>query len=99
MGGIARVSELIGIGAPVNQSDFSYLQNCAKPKLFVQGSRDPYGSPDRLEALLHSVPGSNELTIIEDAEHFFTGKLDQLDAALSAWLAARHPELISRDSA
>src|ERR1700687_1981751 len=40
----ARVSELIGIGAPANNSDFSYLQDCAKPKLFVQGSQDPYGS-------------------------------------------------------
>src|SRR5215470_9551346 len=29
-----RVQRLIAIGAPVNNSDFSYLRNCGKPKLF-----------------------------------------------------------------
>src|SRR5215469_4751611 len=38
-----RVAKLVGIGAPVNDSDFSYLQSCAKPKLFVQGSNDQFG--------------------------------------------------------
>jgi alpha/beta superfamily hydrolase len=89
----ARVTELIGVGAPVNNSDFSYLQNCAKPKLFVQGSQDPYGSPDRLEDLVRAIPGSHEVRIIEAAEHFFVGKLDELDQALANWLTARHPQL------
>ncbi|HXN24459.1 MAG TPA: alpha/beta family hydrolase [Candidatus Dormibacteraeota bacterium] len=93
----ARVSELIGIGAPANNSDFSYLQDCAKPKLFVQGSQDPYGSPDRLNDLVRSIPGSNELKIVEGAEHFFVGKLGELDDALADWLIARHPQLTSRE--
>jgi uncharacterized protein len=93
-----RVTELISIGMPVNNSDFSYLQPCAKPKLFVQGSRDPYGSPNRLKALAHSLPGLTALKIIDAAEHFFVGKLDELDAALVAWLIARHPELTPHDS-
>lgn len=92
----ARVTELVGIAAPVNDSGFSYLRDCEKPKLFVQGRRDPYGSPDRLEALVRSLPGSNEVKIVEDAGHFFTGKLEQLDAALADWLLARHAELASR---
>jgi len=25
------------------------------------------------------------------ADHFFTGRLDRLDAALRAWLRSRHP--------
>src|SRR5580692_9929924 len=29
------VSSLIGLGAPVNNTDFSYLARCEKPKLFV----------------------------------------------------------------
>lgn len=91
-----RVTEIVGIGAPVNNSDFSYLRDCAKPKLFVQGSRDPYCSPDQLKTLVRSLPGSNELKFIDDAEHFLVGKLDQLDTALSAWLIARYPELKPR---
>src|SRR5260370_11453170 len=35
-----RVTELIGLGTPVNQTDFSFLCNCAKPKLIVHGAND-----------------------------------------------------------
>jgi uncharacterized protein len=90
-----RVAELIGLGAPVNDSDFSYLESCAKPKLFVQGSKDPYGDVKRLEQLIASLPGENRLVVVDGADHFFTGKLDQLDRAITDWLAERHPHLAS----
>lgn len=93
----ARVNELIGLGLPVNDSDFSYLRACDKPKLFVQGERDPFGSRERLEALAASFPGARraqtELVFISGGDHFFAGQLDQLDAALSSWLLRHHPEL------
>ena len=54
-----RVAELIGIGAPLNDSNFTYLSGCSKPKLFVQGSKDKYGSLERLETLVVSLPGEN----------------------------------------
>jgi len=34
-----------------------------------------------------------ELTLIAGADHFFTGYLEELDLALSTWLAARLDEL------
>jgi alpha/beta superfamily hydrolase len=91
-----RVAKLIGLGAPVNDSDFSYLESCAKPKLFVQGSKDPYGDVKRLEQLIASLPGENRLVVVDGADHFFTGKLDQLDRAITDWLAERHPPRLSR---
>jgi alpha/beta superfamily hydrolase len=30
---------------------------------------------------------------VQDADHFFTGKLDQLDRAIATWLIERHPGL------
>lgn len=87
----SRVAELIGIGVPVNDSDFSYLSVCKKPKLFVQGSKDQFGAPDRLKSLVASLPGDNRLIVVNDADHFLTGKLDQLDRALTNWLTKRHP--------
>jgi uncharacterized protein len=87
----SRVAELIGIGVPVNDSDFSYLSDCKKPKLFVQGSRDQFGAPDRLKSLVASLPGDNRLIVVNDADHFLTGKLDQLDRAITNWLTERHP--------
>jgi hypothetical protein len=88
-----RVQELIGIGTPVNSSDFSYLRNCDKPKLFVHGANDEHGDVVRLEQLVESLPGDNRLVVVPDAEHFFVRKLDQVDAAIRAWVTERHPEL------
>ncbi|HYL09752.1 MAG TPA: alpha/beta family hydrolase [Candidatus Acidoferrales bacterium] len=88
-----RVAELIGLGAPVDGSDFSYLKSCAKPKLFLQGDHDQFGARAKLEALVGSLPGTNELIFVPDADHFFSGKLDQVDAALASWFTSRHPSL------
>ena len=88
-----RAAELIGLGAPVNDSDFSYLQYCPKPKLFVQGSHDQFGAPEKMEALIASLSGERRLALVPDADHFFTGKLAQLDSAITAWLSERHPLL------
>ncbi len=86
-----RVRELIGIGTPVNSSDFSYLRHCDKPKLFVHGANDEHGEVAKLEPLVESLPGENRLVVIAGAEHFFVGKLDQVDAAIRAWVTERHP--------
>jgi len=91
--GDARVTELIGLGTPVNNSDFSYLHECAKPKLFVHGANDEFGDANKLRALVETLPGENHLEIIPGAEHFFAGKLDQLDRAITSWLTARYPVL------
>jgi uncharacterized protein len=86
-----RVAELIGIGVPVNDSDFSYLSACKKPKLFVQGGKDQFGAPDKVKTLVASLPGENRLITVNDADHFFTGKLDQLGRAIAGWVTERHP--------
>lgn len=91
--GDTRVTELIGIGTPVNDSDFSYLTKCNKPKLFVQGSEDQFGSIDRLEVLVASLPGTNQVRAVQGGDHFLAGKLDQLGLAIAQWLTSRHTEI------
>jgi len=81
-----RVSHLTGLGIPVNSSDFSFLSHCNKPKLFVHGSEDEYGAVERVRALVASLPGENHLAIIQGVNHFFVGKLNELDAAITNWL-------------
>lgn len=81
----SRVSALIAIGTPVNSSDFTYLSSCTKPKLFVHGSQDEHGDLKKVEELVNSLPGENRLVVVEGADHFFVGKLDQLDRAISSW--------------
>jgi hypothetical protein len=82
----ARVSHLIGLGIPVNDSDFSYLRGCNKAKFFLVGTRDEFALRDRVESLFASLPQPKQLTFVEDADHFFTGRLHEVDRALTAWM-------------
>jgi len=82
----ARVTQLIGLGTPVNSTDFSFLRTCAKPKLFVHGSEDEHGDIAKLKALVQSLPGENQLVVVDGADHFFAGKLHELDAAITKWI-------------
>jgi alpha/beta superfamily hydrolase len=84
-----RVSKVIGLGTPVNSTDFSFLQKCKKPKLFVHGADDKFGDVKKVESLVHSLPGDKHLVVVPDADHFFVGKLDQLNRAITEWLADR----------
>ena len=87
-----RVRDLIGLGTPVNNSDFSYLRNCEKPKLFVHGANDEHGNIAKVKTLVESIPAENRLVVVAKADHFFLGKLDQVDTAIRAWFKERHPE-------
>src|SRR4029077_4740695 len=89
-----RVSGLIGLGIPVNSLDLSYLRECAQPKLFIQGGNDQFGSRDKVEALVASLPEPKKLVFVENADHFFTSKLDQVTAALGAWVDERNPDRV-----
>ena len=81
-----RVSHLIGLGIPLNSSDFSYLSQCHKPKLFVHGSKDEHGAIDRVKSFVKSLPGESHLVVVEGADHFFADRLEQLHAAITNWL-------------
>ena len=86
-----RVSDLIGLGIPVDHSDVSYLRDCAKPKLIIQGGNDQFGSLLNVEALFATLPEPKRLVIVEGAEHFFAGQLDKVRSSIDAWLDQRHP--------
>jgi alpha/beta superfamily hydrolase len=96
----SRVTELIGLGTPVNNSDMAYLSGCAKPKLLLQGENDQYGAPAKLEALVKSFPKAMEretqVVAVPGADHFFAGHLEEVDGAIASWLTARHPDLAGR---
>jgi alpha/beta superfamily hydrolase len=94
----SRVHELLGIGIPVNNSDLSYLESCNKPKLIVQGTNDEHGAWEKVETVVAHAAGGTRLSFVQDADHFFTGKLDQLDRAVTTWLSERHPELRTHSS-
>lgn len=86
-----RVSRLIALGLPVDNVDASYLRRCAKPKLLIQGGEDQFSSRENLEALFATLPEPKQMVIIEDADHFFAGHLDEVGPAIGSWLDALPP--------
>ncbi len=82
----ARVSRLMGLGIPADKSDLAYLAGCGKPLLIVQGAQDEFGSREAVESVTRKVPGPHREVFVENAGHFFTGKLSSVDAAIREWM-------------
>jgi hypothetical protein len=86
-----RVKAAIGLGLPASPIDdriydFNFLASCVKPKLFVSGDRDQFGTPAQLENLVQSIPGQKKLTLIAGADHFFEGRLKEMRDAVELWI-------------
>jgi alpha/beta superfamily hydrolase len=92
----SRVSKLIGLGIPANHSDVSFLAASTKPKLIIQGGNDQYGSREKIEAAFATLAEPKQLAIVEDADHFFTGKLEQVTAAIDEWITEMFPATTTR---
>jgi alpha/beta superfamily hydrolase len=84
--GDERVMQVIGLGLPVDNVDMSFLRTCTKPKLILQGGNDQFGARASLKALFETLPEPKQLAIVEGADHFFTGQLDKVAAAIDRWL-------------
>ena len=82
----SRVAALVGLGVPVATQDFSFLRGITKPKLFVQGTLDVFGPPDKLRALFDSLAEPKRLHLVPDVDHFFAGKLEELQGAVGEFL-------------
>jgi alpha/beta superfamily hydrolase len=90
--GDARVLGIIALGVPMHAAgrDYTYrfLPGCVQPKLFVSGTRDEFASEESVEALVTSSPNSS-LVWVDQADHFFTGKLDQVRMAIADWVKTK----------
>jgi alpha/beta superfamily hydrolase len=86
-----RVTALMGLGLPAvpvddRVYDFEFLRSCAKPKLFVSGSRDQFGPLGSLEALVATFAEPKKLVRIEAGDHFFEGRLKELRGVIESWI-------------
>lgn len=77
-----RVRGLLSLGTPVGWGPTDYLQDCRKPRLFVHGDRDEFCDPELLREEYAKLPEPKELHWIGDADHFFSGKEEKLEAQL-----------------
>jgi alpha/beta superfamily hydrolase len=87
-----RVRALIALGLPAvavetRTYDFEFLRTSTKPKLFVSGSRDQFGPPGKLEALVDTFADPKKLVRIEAGDHFFEGRLKEMRTAIEEWVS------------
>ena len=84
-----RVLALISLGTPVEVNErlygYEFLAGCAKPKLFISGTRDQYGPRAQLQKIFDAVAEPKQVVWVEGGDHFFEGKLDQVRAAIADW--------------
>jgi uncharacterized protein len=86
-----RVRALVFAGFPVSKSQEYQLthRQCEKPKLFVQGANDEFGSVADLERFYENLSGEKRLKIIPGADHFFEGQLHSLYDAIKEFIESR----------
>jgi len=102
-----RVAALIALGLPAvpvpsdsgepRVYDFDFLRECAKPKLFVSGSRDQFAPAGKLEALVDTFAEPKKLVRIEAGDHFFEGRLKEMRVAIEEWVSKIVPARTAGD--
>jgi hypothetical protein len=88
--GDERVKGIAALGLPVRAADreyrYRFLARCQQPKLFISGTKDEFGPQAELEAVVAEALPPAKLVMVPDADHFFAGKLEQMQQALEAWI-------------
>jgi predicted alpha/beta-hydrolase family hydrolase len=79
------------------QLRIQHLPNLRTPSLFVQGTRDPFGTVEEMTKALQLVPAKTELMKVEGAGHDLGFKGKQRAAELPASILARFEILLRAD--
>jgi uncharacterized protein len=82
----ARVAALVGLGVPVAVMNLDFLLGVLKPKLIIQGTLDQFGPREEVERFYNSLAEPKQIRWIQNAEHFFTGKLEEVQRVLGDFL-------------
>lgn len=89
--GDSRVVALVGVGLPVargDRYDYDFLAAADKPVLVVQGDNDEFGSGEVVERVLPDSAAHVTLVRVPEADHYFTGRLHELRAAVRGYFEA-----------
>jgi alpha/beta superfamily hydrolase len=91
----SKIRAVAALGLPI-QSDHRiyehpYLSDCPLPKLFLSGGRDQFAPRETLLAVTEAASQPRRTILIEDADHFFTGRLEAMQQELAAWLKELKP--------
>lgn len=77
------VSGMIMVSPPVAFLDFSFLSSDRRIKAVVAGGRDDIAPADHISRLMATWNPAALLEVIDGADHFYSGKIEILESALS----------------
>ena len=89
-----EIDGFISVAPPANLFDFSFLAPCPASGLIIQGDRDQLVPMESVQKLVHKLMHQRDIQIdhriIEGADHFFAGQLEELGAIVESYLAGNH---------
>ena len=92
-----EVEGFISVSPPENLYDFSFLAPCPSSGLIIHGDKDRVAPPQSVQKLVDKLKTQKGITIeqqiVEGANHFYEGKVDELTAACAEYLDRRRAEI------
>ena len=97
-----EIEGFLSIAAMANRYDFSFLAPCPSSGLFVHGSEDRVAPVKEVMAVIEKVKTQKgiqiEHAVVEGANHFFDGRVEQLMAQVGAYLDQKvGPEILKTE--
>jgi len=77
---------MFGLGVPARSFDGETLQGSHKPKLFIHGTADELAPYDAAVKWFEQVPAPKSMVAVRGADHFFQGRLDEVQAILVSFM-------------
>ena len=87
------VHALAGLGLPTGSLDFGFLRGVRKLKILIQGTDDVFAPRAQVESLYAAMPEPKQIHWVQGADHFFTGRLDEVQSTLQEFLR----EVLTKD--
>ena len=88
-----EIKGFISIAPPANLYDFGFLAPCPSSGLIINGNQDKVAPPKDVQVLVDKLKSQKGIVIdqniVEGANHFFEGKVDELIETCSNYLDMR----------
>ncbi len=76
---LPEVMQLIAVGYPTKYKEKAWMNECARPKVFIQSTNDEFGPLAELEPLVAALAQPAKLLTISAKDHFFVDALPALE--------------------
>ena len=85
-----EIDRFISVAPPANVYDFGFLAPCPSSGLILQGDKDEVVPEESVKKLVEKLSKQRDIVIdyriVKGANHFFSDKLDKLDAAIENYV-------------